>query len=581
MTAPAPAILESEIESLVGPRNLYKGKEYSRSGAVVQAVHQGMLLKASCIGSGRTPYQVRVRCGAHGIEEGNCTCPVGEHGHCKHVAAVLVCWIENHAAFTEVESLESALARCSRGKLIEIVNRALEHSPDLEPLIEPLIGQDQMASSRPSAEDCRNQVDALLDHSDAEPAAATLVEPLLAIKHTADQAVRAHEPAAAAAIYQTLITELLAHPELLDARHPELTELVYACAESLGQCLPALREELGARREALHILLDLYRFDVVCGGIAPAADAAQWLLARATEDERQALAESVGAMLASIEDRPARRVLGGLMLELSGHTLTETERYDVCRRSDRVYDLVRRLLLAEQSELALQEAVRADDDELVKIANLLVHYRQEAAALALVRQRVKTSPQPRLRQWLENYASVRSQLRAMIELHEELFGMQPSFSGYRQLRSLARQAGHWDALRPKLLEQVEDSGDAALLVRIYLDENDLDGALELVSGDRAAIDEGHLALQVAKAAERSRPLEAVQIYQAVAERYIGRRGRANYRKAARCLRRVRLVMKRTGRLSDWSVYVRDLKRRHRPLQELFEVLEAGDDKVTR
>lgn len=62
----------------------------------------------------------------------------------------------------------------------------------------------------------------------------------------------------------------------------------------------------------------------------------------------------------------------------------------------------------------------------------------------------------------------------------------------------------------------------------------------------------HLALQVARAAEKSHPLEAVRLYLQAAERVIARRGRNNYKEAAGLLRNVRDLYRSRDRDEDWK-----------------------------
>ena len=87
-----PTLGDEEIERLVGARNLRKGWEYFRDGAVTDTYRQERTLRGCCQGSGSTPYRVHAMLDDHGIAESSCTCPVGLSGDCKHIAALLVAW---------------------------------------------------------------------------------------------------------------------------------------------------------------------------------------------------------------------------------------------------------------------------------------------------------------------------------------------------------------------------------------------------------------------------------------------------------------------------------------------------------
>jgi len=297
-------------------------------------------------------------------------------------------------------------------------------------------------------------------------------------------------------------------------------------------------------------------------------------LAHVNKDERNFVADWIRATLPTITSPSARRTFGGFLLELLGSQIEESELFDVCRSTDRIFDLVRRLIQTERITEALEEAPKADDAELLKIADLLVRFRAIEAAQRLVEQRAAKSSDPRLKQWLEASQAQLRHRQTMLDLSVQLFHLQPDFAAYQRIRSLARQVGTWDTLRPKLLGLIEDSGNRPLLVRIHLEENDIDRAMEVVMNDHADVEDGGLASRVAKAAERSRPVEAMRLYQTIAERMIARRGRENYVEAGRYLRKVRKLMRRTGNVRDWQAYLDDLRRRFRPLQALYEELES-------
>jgi uncharacterized Zn finger protein len=576
-----PAFQIEEIEQLVGRRYFRQGMEYARSGAVVEMHRQGTLLSAACVGSSRTPYQVEAKFDDKGLVESHCTCPVGDAGQCKHVAALLIAWVEAPQSFVEIEPWETALGRFQRRELIELILQLMERRPELERVIETILPKGEAVPMAASSEDCDRQVADLLARAGTGPDANDeLATQLLTIKETGDQFSKQHESTTAAAVYQALIHGLLQNPERLDHRQSELVDLVYECVEGLSVCLFHLSDQPEARQPILRTLLDLYRFDVMWGGVSLAVDLSRMILAHVNKDERNLVADWVRATLPSISSPAARRTFGGFLLELLGRQVEESELFDVCRRTDRIFDLVRRLLLTDRLEEALEEAPKADDAELLKIADLLVRFRGRDAAQRLVEQRAAKSSDPRLKEWLDAAQTRHEACRSMVELSEQLFRMQPDFAAYQRIRGLARQVGTWDTLRPELLHFIEESGNRALLVRIHLEENNIDRAMEVVLNGEAGVEDDGLAGRVAKAAESSRPIEAMQLYQAIAERLISRRGRENYAEAGRYLRKIRKLMRRTGNIRDWQTYLEDLRRRYRPVQALYEELEAtspGDE----
>ena len=110
---------------------------------------------------------------------------------------------------------------------------------------------------------------------------------------------------------------------------------------------------------------------------------------------------------------------------------------------------------------------------------------------------------------------------AELEVTGTLFQTQPFLRHYQELRDLARQLGRWETLRPEVLAFLEQAQNTALLIQIALDEGDIDRALELLR-KTAKKDSygytytygysyygyGNIALDVARAAEETRPREA-------------------------------------------------------------------------
>jgi uncharacterized Zn finger protein len=80
---------------------------------------------------------------------------------------------------------------------------------------------------------------------------------------------------------------------------------------------------------------------------------------------------------------------------------------------------------------------------------------------------------------------------------------------------------------------------------------------------------------VARAAEETRPREALELYRRHAERLIESRGRGNYQEACRDLKKVRQLYERLGEREEWDRYVDRLRQTHRALRAFQEELQAA------
>ena len=85
----------------------------------------------------------------------------------------------------------------------------------------------------------------------------------------------------------------------------------------------------------------------------------------------------------------------------------------------------------------------------------------------------------------------------------------------------------------------------------------------------------HMALEVANAAEETRPRAALELYQQHAESLIAQQGRQNYQQACRYLATVRRLYERLGESEAWARYIADLRERNRRLRALMEELAAA------
>ncbi len=568
-----PTIREEDIERQVGRRGLQRGWDYFRSAALVETYRQGQQLKAACLGSGRHPYQISIDFDDQGIRAARCTCPIGEHGHCKHVAAVLVCWREAPDRFLASEAWEDSLGRCSREQLWGIIKQLLEDRPELRRTVESLVPPEETLAAQPIPPDRAAVLRLDLQRAQGRP--EELLGVAAAIKVQADRLADQHEPLEAAGLYQALLRELIDLPGTLDAQHPELIELVQDSAESLANQLASLNPQAQQRYTALRVLVDLFALDVRQSALCLGIDLPRLLLPRCTHRERQLLADWIGSLLASSQRRDERRRLGALMLEFAGHQLDEQAFEDLCRRSERWFDLVRYRLRRGELDRALEEADRAEDEDLARIAELLVLQRHEQAALQWVQGRLARAAHPGLNQWLEEHRRRQRQRVELLEACEKVFRLQPTMAAYRQVRGLAKQLDRWDALREPCLQLLREARLLPLLVRIYLEENDLDQALAEIASEPSLAHEMGLALRVAKAAERLRPSEAGALYRQAAERHITRGGREHYVLACRLLRKAHRLGKEAGQSGAWQDYLRDLQHRHRRLSALLEEMDKA------
>jgi uncharacterized Zn finger protein len=571
-----PKITEKTIRSHVGERSLTLGERYFRDGSVFNARRQGRTLKARCQGSRDQAYQVEVTLGDKGIAEAACSCPVGSGGHCKHVGAVLLAWRHQPEEFTEIEELDTALGRRSKEELIALIKHLLRREPDLELLLDMPLPGAAPAGTAVSPDAYRRQAEAAFAGQDGFEwgAASAIADDLQAVKEVGDEFLRRQDHAGAAAVYQGILAAVLDNYQMVQDEEGDLHVVVGDCAEGLGKCLDA--ETDPARREPiLRALFEVTRFDIDQGGIG-LSDRAPNLDEHTTPEERRTLAGWVRAALAEASRGWSRESLAGWLLNLEADTLDDEAFLRICKETGRVHDLVNRLLQLGRLDEAVRETEQTSDWELLNLAGLFVSHRHSDVAERLVRERSAKSQDTRLLEWLKKRALDHKDPAAALELAEKVFHVRPSLADYKEIRKLAKKVGRWDVLRPRLLKFLQDKQHAYVLIPVYLDEGEIDRALEAVKPERpSAYGYGYgygMALDVAKAAEKTRPEAAREIYRRQAEGLINQRGRGAYQEACKFLKKVRDLDQRLGEGAAWARYIGQVRERHRSLRALQEEL---------
>jgi hypothetical protein len=208
----------------------------------------------------------------------------------------------------------------------------------------------------------------------------------------------------AAAIYQTVSAEILAH-ELAIQQDEEgyLHGLIWHCVKQLGRCLEATRES-DQREAILRALFDLYGWDVDSGALGLADVVPDIFCETATQAERRAVFTWIQSRLPSgseWQDHFRRQAWGSLLLALAGEEIDAEAFVQFCREAGLSFLLAERLLLLGRVDDAADEARLASDEELLSLADLFVAHSEPVLADSLVRERLRTSRNERLLDWLK------------------------------------------------------------------------------------------------------------------------------------------------------------------------------------
>jgi uncharacterized Zn finger protein len=575
------SISEVDIQNWVGPTSFKRGQAYFRQGSILNPRRQGRKLKANCMGSSAPSYRVEVNLGSDGIEWGECSCPVGASGHCKHVACLLLTWLDAPHTFKVIEDLDESLERRSKEELIALIHRMLQRDPELEILLELPLPEGDSNQETIDRDILREQVDHAfrgLDYERGWMYVSEISRELDTFSDLAGEYMAKGEAAKAATITQVVVETILAHEDAIMGDEAGLLSWhIHDCTKGLGECLSVI-EESDQRQSILKSLLEIYLWDVKMGGIGLGDQVPEILVEQASLDERKMISKRIEVEMAAAGDW-AQSALGGLLLELQVEYLDDEAYLDICRRSGRLYDLVERLLKLMRVEEAIDEATQANDYELPDLADLFVKNAHGKVAEGLVRERIDSSKDTRLLDWLVDYSKNQGNIQEALALVEKRFWLRPSIYDYVEIRSLAANLDRWPTLRREILSRLESDGYHGIQVEIFVEENEIDLALaaleQAITSKRSWWYPLDLSLKVAEAAETDRPKEAIRLYTQEAERLIAMRGRGNYFAAAEYLIKVRSLYKNLGEEKSWEALIIDLRERHKRLPALQDELNKA------
>ena len=577
MRDPFPTVSEGAISDWVGPRSFQRGRSYFKSGAILDPRLQGNTLKAWCQGSRPQPYHLWVVCGAEGIKEADCSCPVGGGGRCKHVAALLLTWSDQPDSFREVEELDTNLERHSKSELIALIKQMVKIHPNLESLLATTPPEDSRSSPLVDPESYRRQAELAIRTSfdDWGWGGTGDIDVVLG---SGDNFLAKSDYANAGIVYQAVAQEVFKHFEIVYGEEGEhIHEVVNRCVQGLGNCLTAEDGNTAAREQALQALFEVFRLDLDYGGYGLGDEAEGLILEHADDDEKRVVAGwTRTAMQAATGEYDGfrRRSYGSILLDLEADHLDDDAFLEICRESGLLDDLVDRLLTLGRLDEALAEAGRAGDMELLTLAGLFGAHGHGRRLEPLVAERIETTRIDGLTAWLKEQHEERGELAEALILAKQLLEQRQDLAAYQDVRELSQRLGIWQATRPELLAELAAARQYGLLTDIHLDEGEIDLALKSVCQPSRGFYYGQW-MRVAEAAAETRPQAAAELYREQAEKLVEARGRERYQQACTYLTTMRDLYRQMSREPAWTDFMAEFRERHHRLRALQDELNKA------
>jgi hypothetical protein len=379
-----------------------------------------------------------------------------------------------------------------------------------------------------------------------------------------------------ALIYMTVIEAILDNENAaMGDEEGRLLGVSYDCAEALGNCLPSINDRK-KRLEILQVLFSVYQWDTIkLGGVGAADCVPEILVMKTTPDERIEIAKWIREIMPkgdSWSNGYHREVLGRLLLDLEADTLDDEAYLKICRETGRLNELIERLLQLKRINEAKDAASAAEDYPLFLSLNVFASHKQTELAEKIVSERLSSIKDDRLIDWLANRLKERGDLAGSLTLEERLFWKYPTIEKYKTLRKLAKQLNRWNDLRAQIINELEKRNRFDFLVTLYLEDKEVGNALAALEKLPERWENHELHIEVAQAAKKQYPQDALRIFTKEAERFINYRDRGNYAQAALCLREVRDIYRQVNDIPLWNKTIADIRERYKRLPALQDEL---------
>jgi hypothetical protein len=564
------------VRDWVGDREIEKGRPYAE-GAVSGTVRVGDTLKAQVQGTAHRPYRVRLALRGGEVISGDCSCPVGDGGRCKHAAAVLLAYLTEPERFGEMDDLDANLQARDKAELVALIKQMIRRSPELEPLLAAPVPGFRKSSVTVTPDAYRRLALDVIRQSDPyeEWAGDEIAEGLSDILDHGTAFEQAGDFASAAAVYQG-ITSAVADEEIdYLGGYDDVPGTTGELAGGLLRCLKHLPGGSAKRESVLRSLFALLQLNGDLGYDASGKELLPQLLKAVTPDERRTLSRWLRQEARSkkanryADEYTARRV-ADLLLTIDADVMDDEQYLDHCRRFGLRAELLTRLVKLGRTDEAVREVAGTNNNsDFLRGAEQLADLGLGDEAERLVRARKGWEKDHLFVQWLKQRAVARKDAAEVVRLGELMLGIWPSLQEYLDIRKWA--GAGWPAKREKLLRDLERRKSFVLLTDIYLKEGLIDDAIRTLRLDPYS----GRKLEVAKAAEATRPEVSIELYRKAAERTIEGRNRSAYAEACKQLKKVGELMTRLGQGSEFRTYIAGLAEKYRALRAFQEELRKA------
>lgn len=506
---------------------------------------------------------------------------------------------------TNNSNIETILAQLSKDDLLALIKRMVQLYPDLAELVKGANASSSTVPSQPhvsfNAEFYREKVQEVFYETDRDTwgSEARAAGPLYKFVEIASDYVRQKDYASAATLNNIIVQEIIYNYDSFrwHAEEGELDEVIRDCVKQLGVCLREEKRDVSVRQQIIKTLREVYTLDSDqdSGDLMMARNVPSILTRYTTPEERVQLAQWLRKTF-KLDTDWYNDDVGELyendsfLLGLEADTLGDEVFQRVCEESGSYTYLVERFLARGRVGEAMQVTTQAEDYDIIEIADIFVEHGYEKRAEQLIKERITDKPgtlNAEFLSWLKTRYEAGNDLSGALDMATRLFRASPmsaTIERCREIRKLAQSLNQWETVRAELLTYLQQTKNIGLQIEVALDEERVEDALTLLKSGRkegsassspfgsVSFDVG---LQVAKAAEKNYPDDAIEIYALYVETYIAWRNRSSYQKACQNLLSIRNVYQRMHQEAKWKSYIAHLREQYRRLPALQDEMNKA------
>ncbi len=125
-----PRLEKERVIDYCGLQTFQSGREFLTHNPFYVIYREWSVLKGICEGTESPSYCVRILFNQHGIANSCCTCYTNRAAPCKHIAALLLMWLEHNVDVPDRSEWSRRLRAKSKEELILLMEKMVDLYPD-------------------------------------------------------------------------------------------------------------------------------------------------------------------------------------------------------------------------------------------------------------------------------------------------------------------------------------------------------------------------------------------------------------------------------------------------------------------